>query len=577
MDGVNSVNRNVAPESSRKSETTSNPMQALGAFLSALSDLPSTNSSSTPSSSSSPAASSTPAPSNEVAAAFLARPVYQFDRTRVSTATETLGETRGVTESQLILDKSDAGRSAENVRHELGRQTAAEQESTQRADRARDVLQTNRGREEQLNAQRDELNTFRSARQNEVQESQRQVDSDTGKIEQQTAAIQTAQNEGESSRSRIDQLDGQVQQSVQQRDQAGTDVASGEQQVQSLQSQISGLQQQAAQKPPGNSGSTPDKGAQKTDPNAPVPPKNSGWALAQQQLTSAQSQLTSAQQQVEEAKRRQQQAEQSIQQNQQAASAERQRLDGIRSDLDGRVQTRKNSQEQAQSNKQQLQQDLDSIKDLGSHKQDIDSQVGEIAANQEQARASLEKNQANAQAAHANAAQLENLDKQLQGEQNQPRKPGEAESTQSSGGRQTGSDRAFDSTIDSALDSAEGPGTRKADEPLRAQGRPPVGEGPSVQEQGDRRVVNLRALNQGLNGASQDTGGALARHRGAAQSDGDLGDASVAAAAAAAAASDSAQRDSDLSSPGRGPGGDGPPGLEKKGGVPPGQAKKGRG
>lgn len=606
MDRLNSVGPSGVPGNARRAEANQQPdlIASLSSFFGAFSTYAQgvsgeTGESRRPAeeqsvSSTAPAASS-PAPttaSTEVAAAFLARPVYNFDRTRVSTASDAVGENRGVTDNQLILDKSDPSRAQDTVRQELGRQSAAEEDSSRRAEQARGTLDQSRGREQQLESQRNELSVTKAARQADVQDSHAQVDADTQKLQQQSSNIQQIQTAGEASRSRIDQLDGQVQQAAQSRDQATSDVQSSQQSIQGLQNQVTSLQQQAQQpEPAAGKGQPPAAAASGKEPaaaegaksaptaNGAPPPQRSGWAVAQQALTSTQAQLSAAEKQQEDAKRRQQAAEESLRSNQVAADSERQNLDRLRGQLDQSVGVRQSSQGRAQDNKQRLQQDLDHVKDLGSHSQDINSQMEEVEAGRERAQSSLDKNQANALAARQNVAQLEALEQQFGDQESTPAASGNAESADP---LDTESSKQGPDVIPDDVSTAD-LGARPDDSaPSGAPSRLPVGEprlgpGPTVQHQGSKVLVNLQSLNQGSHGQSQDTSGSLARHRSGLGAGDELGSAELAAAAAAAAPS-SGGADAGVASSGPGNSGrsGGPPGLEKKGGSPPGQAKKGK-
>src|SRR4051794_21519083 len=73
----------------------------------AASAVPTVDSASAGAGSGGPSPSSSNTPSPEIAAAFLARPIYSLDHSRISTAAGTLGESRGATDSQVVLDKRD--------------------------------------------------------------------------------------------------------------------------------------------------------------------------------------------------------------------------------------------------------------------------------------------------------------------------------------------------------------------------------------------------------------------------------------------------------------------------------------
>lgn len=580
MDKVNGVTGPVRPLP-EGAPPAPDGMQTLGAFVQALGTLG--RQQAEPSSPGGGAVASAPP---EVAAAFLARPTYNFDRTRVSTASDTLGETKGVTDSQLILDKNDTGRAQESVRAELGRQDGAQNDSENRAEQARATLGQSRGREQQLANQRRELQTVQTSRSADAQESNRQVMSDAERLEQHTRSIEATQNAGEQSLSRINQLDGQVQQNAAARDQASNDVRSSQQSIASLQNQVQQLQRPPASAP----GKSEDAGSSAAaggpgGPGGPPPPKNSTWAQAQQQqkkteeaaraaaqqqaLSSAQTQLASAQKQQDDARKRQEQAQQQLQTNQQAASGERKNLEQTRGQLDRSLQARRTSQDRAQSNKQQMQVDADQLKDLASHTRDLNGQADEIEAGRERAQVSLEKNQANASAAKQNVAQLRALSSEFE-----PGPDPVASETAGRPGLGLGEKRKSEAvsepvpSLDSGLNVR---GEALASRPS-AEGASRSGPGPEVQDQGKKLFVRLASLNQGANGASIDSSGGLTRHRSGSGSGEAAADASLAAAAAAAA-------------PGNGPSSSsssetlrsGPPGLEKKGGDDDGGRGRGNG
>jgi hypothetical protein len=554
-----------------KEQPASDGMQTIGAFVQALTALgrqqpeaESGSSTAVPPAANSDVASAPP----EVAAAFLARPTYTFDRTRVSTATDTLGETKGVTDNQLILDKKDPERAQESVRTELGRQDAAQQDSESRADQARGTLDRSRGREQQLANQRRELQTVQTARNTDAQESNRQVMSDSERLEQHARTIQATQNAGEQSLARINLLDGQVQQNAAARDQASNDVRTSQQSIASLQNQVQQLQQQKPPETQGSSNKPPQSNGNAPAPAGPPPKKDSTWAAARQQaLTSTQSQLTAAQKQQEEARKRQEQAQQALQTNQQAAQGERKNLEQTRGQLERSVQARRVSQDRAQSNKQQMQVDADGLKDLAAQTRDLNSQSDEIDEGRERAQVSLERNLANAAAAKQNVAQLRALSGQLERPPEPADEPPTRRSIKPQGARpgtaREGHLQSAESISPEGVDVARTPG---AAEPVRAENStrplqdttPRNGSGPEVQDRGKNLFVRLQSLNQGANGASIDSGGGLTRHRSGGGSADAASDAQLAAANAAANPVGAAAGSSSESLR------SGPPGLAKK-------------
>ena len=504
---------------------------------------------------------------------LLSRSSTNFDRSQVSTAADSLGETRGVTDNELVLHRDDPNQAQNTIRQELGRQSQAEDESTRRADHAQSTLDTSRGRERQLNVQREQLESAKAGQRSNADETQRLVESDNQRLEQNTRAVQQLQNAGESSLSRINSLDSQVEQSAQARDQAGSDLQSSEKSIQGLQSQVESLQRETpTTTPPGKS----DKSSGNSAASAKAEQQAAAAAQSQQAITSAQSQLAQAQKQQEDAKRRQQEAEASLQANQQAARQERERLDQTRSQLDQGVQARNASQSVAQQHKAQLQEDLDRVKDLSGHNQDINEQFDDIVDAKARAQASLESNRANASAAKQNVEQLRSLSADSAFEDR-------AKNQANPNGGDSGQSTATDLRPAVSVSTGESGGVETSGattSSVAPNGRTQRGPGPSVQDQGDKTVVRLASLNQGNNSSSSDTSSGASKRRSGAEGGDDLGAASLAAASAAsspATTAPSSTGESFRDSGGRGKSGEdhgnGPPEHSNAGGNGKGRGK----
>lgn len=458
---------------------------------------------------------------------LLSRASTNFDRSQISTASENLGETAGVTDNELVLDRGD-GTAADTIRQELGRQTSAGDESERRAGLAQSSLDTARGRERQLNSQREQLESAKAGQRANADETQRIVDVDNERLQRHSANVEQVQKAGEASLTRINNLDSQVQQNAAARDQASNDAAAGQQSVASLQNQVDSLQRQApsAPSPPKESGNSGKTAPGQEDKNAQ---ERAAYAQSQAAISSAQSQLAQAQKAQEDARRRQEQAEAALQANQQAATAERNNLDQLRGQLERGQQARNESQARAQDHRTQLQHDNDRVKELSGHNQDINSQFEEVAAAKDRALDSLEMNRANASAARANAEQLQELTRDGvfsdQSRQNQGSE-GSGQPAAQNEGRPVGNVTINDSgSVESnSLNGGGSAGTRAAQR----------GPGPMVSDQGEKVVVRLQSLNQGANSSSTDTSSSASRRRSGVEGADDLGQSSLAAANAAA-------------------------------------------
>ncbi|MBT9583299.1 hypothetical protein IV102_08110 [bacterium] len=503
---------------------------------------------------------------------LLGRASTNFDRSQVSTAADSLGETRGVTDNELVLHRDDPNQAQNTIRQELGRQSQAEDESGRRAEHAQSTLDTSRGRERQLNVQREQLESAKAGQRSNADETQRLLESDNQRLEQNTRGVQQLQSAGESSLTRINSLDSQVEQNAQARDQAGSDLQSSEQSIRGLQSQVESLQRETpSSTPPGKS----EKGNGNSAASAKAEQQKDAAAQSQQAITSAQSQLTQAQKQQEDARRRQQEAESSLQANQQGARQERERLDQTRSQLDQGVQARNASQSVAQQHKAQLQEDLDRVKDLTGHNQDINEQFDDIVDAKARAQASLESNRANASAARQNVEQLRSLsaDSAFEDRARKPaNSPGES-------GQSTASDLRPAVSV-SAGESGGLETTGATNSGIVPNGRTQRGPGPSVQDQGEKTVVRLASLHQGHNSSSTDTSSGASKRRSGAEGGDDLGAASLAAASAAsnpATATQSSAGEWFRDSGGRGKSdedhGNGPPEHSNAGGNGKGRGK----
>lgn len=496
---------------------------------------------------------------------LLSRASTSFDRSQVATASDSLGETRGVTQNELVLHRGDETQSQALIQQELSRQSQAQDESERRADHAESSLDTARGRERQLTQQRDQLEQAKAAQRSNADETQRLVEDGQQQLSRHQDAVQRTQAAGEASLARIQQLDGQVEQNAQARDQATQDISSSQQQTQSLQNQVDSLQRQApSAESPGNSGNSQGKGAQEKSAQ-----RVEAAAQSQQAISSAQAQLTQAQNQEQQARRRQEQAEASLQANQRAAAQERQNLEQTRGQLEVSQQNRGAAQARAQQHKVNLQEDLDRVKELASHGQDINAQFDEIGAAKDRAISSLERNRANASAAQQNVEQLRILAKNEADEQAAQTANGNTSSETTVEQRPSVTVSQGESGVET-LGGTSSAGFRSA--PVRNE------VGPTVQNQGDKTVVRLASLNQGLNATSIDTSSGASRRRSGVEGTDDLGSASLAAASAASNPTSSSASES-LRDTGRGRGeddpgkGKGPPEHSNAGGNGKGRGK----
>lgn len=488
------------------------------------------------------------------------RAQIHFERSHVSTAAATLGEERGVTDSELVLDRSDPSQAQTSIQQELKRQAQAEDDSNRRVHLAESTLDQTRGRENTLKGQRDQLESARASQRANADETQRLTEASSQRLQQQSQRIEGLQQAGEASLSRIDQLDSQAEQSARNRDQAASDQQSGSQQVQSLQSQVEGLQRQASTPPPpGNSGAKPNQNG-----NGKPAVQAEAVAQAQESLQQTQQSLQQAQQRQEEARQRQAQAEESLRTSQQAANQERQRLESTRTQLDAGLQARAATQEQTQRQRAHLQQDQDRVKDLGGHTRDINAQFDSLTAARAEALRNLEGNRANASAARQNVETLQNLSQQR------------AFSNPQNGDSQEATREYLVPPEVTTGDSGntERVGASEAT-PLSADVRSRSSSPPTVENQGQRTVVRLQSLQRGLNQSSLDTGLSASRHQSGVEAGEDLGSASLAAAAAASSPNSlnaSSQNGLGTRSPGRSgeaPGrgnGNGPPPHSQAGG-----------
>ncbi len=496
---------------------------------------------------SSSSSASTPAVATAAAddGGIASRGTLNYDRGRISTASDSLGETRGITDNQLVLHDDDPEQSDLTVRQELGRQSAVEDESKRRGDAAQTSLETSRGREGQLNAQKDQLESAKGQQRAASAESSGLMQRDNQLLEQQTQSIAATQKAGESSLARITQLDTQVQDNARVRDQSASDLSSSQQSVSQLQSQVSSLQSAPTPTAPGNANSN-GKGNQAKQETA-----NAAAAQQQQAVTSAQSQLAAAQKEQEAAQKRQQDAEAAIQTGQAAAQAERSSLEQSRSSLNAQQESRKITQDRARAHSVAAQEDQDRLKDLTSHSQDLKGQFDEVAAARDQALTSLQKNRRNAAAARENVEQLRSLQTDLS-----ESKPTQTSENPDSQQHQVG-EKAQSPNVSEARDSTL-PASSSAE--MRSQS----GSGPTVRKSGKDTVVQLNSLNQGSDSLSKDNLSGVSKNRSGASEGGDLGEASLAAAAAANSPKETASSGesigADSGGPGKGNSGGGPPG-----------------
>ena len=472
--------------------------------------------------------SSAPVSSDE--SSLASRGALNFDRSRISTASDTLGETRGITDNQLVLHNDDAQGSELAVRQELGRQSSVEDESKRRGDAAQGALDTARGRENQLNQQKEGLEAAKGQQRAFAAESTALMERDNQLLDQQTQNIAATQKAGEASLNRIDQLDSQVENNTRARDQASSDQADSQQNITQLQNQVASLQNAPTPKAPGNANSQ-GKGNQAKQDSA-----NAAAAQKAQAVTGAQTQLAAAQKQQEDAKKRQEDAEAAIQSGQAAAQAERTSLEQSRNNLSTQQEARKITQDRARTHGAAAQEDQDRIKDLTSHSQDLKGQFDEVAAARDEAAASLRKNRGNAAAAHENVQQLRSLETDL----NEP-KPQNQEQNPLAGERLNKPSVSDASEQSVTSDRSADAGTAK-------------GGGTQVRRSGDKTVVQLNSLDQSSGAASKDNLSGVSKNRGGASDSGDLGDATLAAAAAAAAPKESGSSESLGSDRGGGPG-----------------------
>lgn len=451
-----------------------------------------------------PAAASAPSTSADDSA-LASRGSLSFDRSRISTASDALGETRGVTDNQLVLHQDAPEQSDLAVRQELGRQSAAEDESKRRGDSAQSSLDSARGKENQLNAQKEQLEGAKGQQRAFAAGSAAAIERDNQLLDQQTQSINSTQRAGENSLARISQLDSQLENSTRARDQAASDISSSQQSVNQLQSQLSNLQSAPTPKAPGNANSN-GQGNQAKQESA-----NAAAAQQQQALSSAQTQLAAAQKQQEDAQKRQQDAQAAIQSSQTAAQAERASLEQSRQALNTQQESRKNTQERTRTHGVAAQEDQDRIKDLTSHGQDLKAQFDEVATARDLASASLRKNRQNQSAARENVQQLRSLQTDL----DEPKDSSKPEQVGDKPGRPDVSE-----TSQSSLP------TEAGDSP-----RPQNGNA-QVRRSGRDVVVQLNSLNQGSDATSKDNLSSVSKNRGGASEGGDLGEASLAAAAA---------------------------------------------
>ena len=460
------------------------------------------------------------------------RGTLNFDRSRISTASDTLGETRGTTDNQLVLNNDDAQGSDLAVRQELGRQSSVEDESRRRGDAAQGALDTARGRENQLNQQKDGLESAKGQQRAFASDSAAMMERHNQLLDQQTQNIAATQKAGEASLNRINQLDSQVEDNTRVREQASSDQANSQQNIAQLQNQVTSLQNAPTPKAPGNSNSQ-GNGNQAKQASA-----DAAAAQQQQAVSSAQTQLAAAQKQQEEARKRQQNAEAAIQSGQAAAQAERTSLEQSRTNLSAQQDARKTTQDRARAHGAAAQEDQDRIKDLTSHSQDLKGQFDEVTAAREEAAASLRKNRGNAAAAHENVQQLRSLETDL----NEPR-PQNHEQNPLAGERlnkpgvSDASEQSLPADRSSDIGAAKGGGTQ-------------------VRRSGDKTIVQLNSLDQSSGSASKDNLSGVSKNRGSASDGGDLGDASLAAAAAAAGPKESGGSSESLGSDSHGHGHD---------------------
>jgi hypothetical protein len=498
---------------------------------------------------------------------LLSRASTNFERSQVSTAADSLGETRGITDNELVLHREDSSQAQNTIRQELSRQSQAEEESSRRADHAQSTLETSRGRERELNIQRDQLESAKAGQRSNADETQRLVEADQQRLDQNSRGVQQLQSAGEASLARINSLDSQVEQSAQARDQAGSDLQSSEQSIQSLQNQVEGLQRQAPSPPKSAGNSEKSNGAA----GAKAEQQAAAAAQSQQAITSAQAQMTQAQKQQEDARRRQQEAESQLQSSQQAATRQREQHEQLRAQLEGGVQARNASQSVAQEHKAQLQQDLDRVKDLSGHNQDINDQFDDIADAKARAQASLANNRANAGAARQNVEQLRSLSADSAFEDR-----GKTNEAQQNSGQPTATDVRPNVTVSTGESGTlETTGaTTVSHTPSNAGLR---GPGPSVQDQGQRTVVRLASLNQGNNSSITDTSSGASKRRSGIDGGDDLGAASLAAAQAASSPSSTQTASADsFRDSGRGGDqgkGNGPPAHSNAGGNGKGKGR----
>lgn len=490
----------------------------------------------------------------------LSRAPVEFERSPVSTASENLGETAGTTSQQLVLDQDDPETSQANLRHEMSRQSGAEQESLRRAETAEASLDSARGREQQLVQQRGQLEMAKDSQRKNAEESSRQVQSDQDQVERLSGRVKQIQNSGEASLSRIQSLDSQVQQQATVRDQAASDQQSGQQNLSSLQSQVQQLQQQQApapKAPPGNSTKSPTQGERQAEQQA-------AFEQGQQALSSAQQQLSQAQQQVEEARTRQEAAQEAMEQAQQSADRERQSLEQKRAQLDQSVSQRDQAQQRTQANRAHLQQDSDRVQELTTQGRDLNSQFDDVAEAKERAQHSLDRNRANAEAARRNMNQLKSLGAEGDGVASAPLP------------EQASEDRSSPPPV--VVSQGEGGfETLGATETRSDRREARRDNGPQVLEQGNRRIVQLEGLGQGVNSTLADGGGNSGKRRSRLDSEGDLGSASLKAAEEASRPGSAPELSSssaglERSGPGRG-NGNGPPAHSNAGGNGKGRGK----
>lgn len=457
----------------------------------------------------------------------LTRSAVNFDRSHISTTSETPGETRGTTDNQLVLDRSQPDRVQHTLSQEINRQSAAEDESQRRANSAQSAVDSAKGQERQLTGQRDELEQAKANQRRNAAESSAMVEADTAQLADQARQIQSVQQSGESSLNRINTLDSQVQEQSQLRDQANSDVTNSQQTVASLQNQVDSISRQPLPEAPKGEGKGKGKGNEQKAAEAQA----AQAAQAQQQaaLSAAQNQLTVAQKEQADAQRRQQEAESALQVSQAAASDERKTLEQLRGQLGQAQENRKATQDVAQLHRDHMQQDQDRVKDLTSHSQDLRTQFDEVAVAKERAQTSVDQNRANAAAARQNVEHLQGLSSEQASQES-----GKGASTSPAEGE---SSKPLTGVRTPSISDAE-----ESNRPFEAgtnQAQANRGSGPSNQNQGNTTVVQLNSLNQGANQASQGRSASASKNRSGSGQGDDLGAASLAEAAAASNASSS--------------------------------------